>query len=221
MSIFLALDISAAFVQYWQATSRLEIGAVLTGFVCVWLAARESIWNFPVAIVSCAFYAVLFWQTRLYADWGLQGFFIALSAYGWYEWLYGGRHETQLGVTLTRRREWLLAAAFTGLFTLGFGYYLRHHTDAALPYVDSFTAAGSLAAQYLLTRKRLENWLLWVLVDLVYVPMYWFKGLYISSLLYFFYLALAGYGYWQWRAEMRRHPAPASVPEPAAGLPVG
>ncbi len=217
MSIFLALDISAAFAQYWQATSRLEIGAVLTGFVCVWLAARESIWNFPVAIVSCVFYAVLFWHTHLYADWGLQGFFIALSGYGWYEWLYGGRDETQLGVTHALGREWLLAAAFAGVFTLGFGYYLRHHTDAALPYIDSFTTAGSLAAQYLLTRKRLENWLLWVLVDLVYVPMYWFKGLYISSVLYFLYLALAAYGYWQWRAELHRHPARARVPEPAAG----
>ena len=219
MSIFLAFDFSAALAQYWQATSRLEMGAVLTGFGCVWLAARESVWNFPLAIVSCVLYAVLFWQTHLYADGGLQGFFIALSGYGWYAWRYGGRDETQLGVTHVRGYEWLLSAAFTGLFTLGFGYYLRHHTDAALPYVDSFTTAGSLAAQYLLTRKRLENWLLWLLVDLVYVPMYWFKGLYISSLLYFLYLALAAYGYWQWRAELR-HPTIASA-EPAIGLPAG
>ncbi|WP_460501737.1 nicotinamide riboside transporter PnuC [Hymenobacter agri] len=202
---------AGAFARYWQATPRLEIAAVVTGFACVWLAARESIWNFPVAIVSCVLYAILFWQTKFYADFGLQGFFIALSFYGWYKWLYGDRDESVLGITRTTGREWLISTAFVGLFTLGFGYYLHAHTDAALPHIDSFTTAGSLVAQYLLTRKRVENWLLWLFVDLIYVPMYWNKGLYISSLLYFLYLALAAYGYWQWRRELRATPvAPAA-----------
>ena len=205
------LDISTAFAQYWHATTRLELVAVVTGFACVWLAARESIWNFPVAIVSCLLYVFVFSQTRLYADCGLQFFFIALSGYGWYEWLYGGRGDSALAVTHTSSREWLVSAGFVLFFTLGFGYYLRHSTDAALPYVDSFTTAGSLVAQYLLTRKRLENWLLWLLVDLVYVPLYWYKNLYFSSLLFALYLALAAYGYWEWRREMLAHPA---LPQP-------
>ena len=215
MSIFLALDISGAVAQYWQATTRLELVAVATGFACVWLAARESIWNFPVAIVSCLLYVFVYFGTRLYADCGLQGLFILLSCYGWYEWLYGGRNATELGVTHTPGREWLLGAAFAVLFTLGFGYYLHHHTDAAFPYIDSFTTAGSIVAQYLLTRKRLENWLLWLLVDVVYVPVLWYKSLYFTSLLYFVYLALAAYGYWQWRRELTAAPLPvanASLP---------
>ena len=202
MSTFLALDISGAVAQYWQATTRLELVAVVTGFACVWLAARESIWNFPVAIVSCLLYVFVYFEAKLYADCGLQGLFILLSCYGWYEWLYGGSDATELGVTHTTSREWLLSAAFAAGFTLVFGYYLRHHTDAALPHIDSFTTAGSLVAQYLLTRKRLENWLLWLLVDVVYVPVLWFKSLYFTSLLYFLYLALAAYGYWQWRREL-------------------
>ena len=198
----MALDISGAVAQYWQATTRLELVAVVTGFACVWLAARESIWNFPVAIVSCLLYVFVYFEAKLYADCGLQGLFILLSCYGWYEWLYGGSDATELGVTHTTSREWLLSAAFAAGFTLVFGYYLRHHTDAALPHIDSFTTAGSLVAQYLLTRKRLENWLLWLLVDVVYVPVLWFKSLYFTSLLYFLYLALAAYGYWQWRREL-------------------
>jgi nicotinamide mononucleotide transporter len=199
----LLLDISSALAQYWHTTTRLELVAVATGFACVWLAARESIWNFPVAIVSCLLFVFVYFSAQLYADCGLQGLFIALSGYGWYEWRYGGRNETALGVTHATGREWLLAAGVAALFTLGFGYYLRYHTDAAFPYIDSFTTAGSIVAQYLLTRKRLENWLLWILVDLIYVPMLWYKALYASSALYALYLGLAAYGYWQWRRELQ------------------
>lgn len=202
MGLLLAFDISGAFFQYWRATTTLELVAVATGFACVWLAAREAVWNFPVAIVSCILFVIVYFKAKLYSDCGLQGLFILLNCYGWYEWLRGGSNATELGVTHTTAREWLLGAAFTLFFTLGFGYYLRHHTDAALPYLDSFTTAGSLVAQYLLTRKRLENWLLWLVVDVIYVPMLWYKQLYFASLLYFLYLGLAAYGYWQWRREL-------------------
>ena len=208
--MFLTFDVSAAFAHYWQATSALELVAVATGFACVWLAARESIWNFPVAIFSCLLFVVVYFQTKLYSDSGLQVLFILLSGYGWYEWLYGGSNATELGVTHATGREWLAGAAFAVLFTLGFGYYLHHHTDAAFPYFDSFTTAGSIVAQFLLTRKRLENWLLWLLVDVIYVPMLWYKQLYFVSLLYFLYLALAAYGYWQWRRELRAAPVSAA-----------
>jgi nicotinamide mononucleotide transporter len=198
----LLLDISSAFAQYLHTTTRLELVAVVTGFACVWLAARESLWNFPVAIVSCALFIVVYYRAKLYSDCYLQVLFIGLSLYGWYEWLYGGRNKTELGVTHTTGREWLAGVAFAVAFTLGFGYYLRHHTDAALPYLDSFTTAGSIVAQYQLTRKRLENWLLWLLVDVIYVPVLWYKELYPTSVLYALYLVLAAYGYWQWRRDM-------------------
>ncbi|WP_210513733.1 nicotinamide riboside transporter PnuC [Hymenobacter terricola] len=198
----LLLDISASFAQYLHTTTPLELVAVVTGFACVWLAAREAIWNFPVALVSCLLYIFVYYRARLYSDCYLQVLFIALSLYGWYEWLYGGRGKTELGVTPTTGREWLAGAAFAVVFTLGFGYYLRHHTDASLPYLDSFTTAGSIVAQYLLTRKRLENWLLWILVDIIYVPVLWYKELYPTSLLYALYLGLAAYGYREWRRDM-------------------
>jgi nicotinamide mononucleotide transporter len=199
----LLLDISAAFAQFLRTTTLLEWVAVATGFACVWLAARESLWNFPVALVSCALYVLIYHRAQLYSDRNLQFLFIALSLYGWYEWLYGGRGRTELGVSPTTGREWLGGAAFALVYTLGFGYYLRHHTDASLPYLDSFTTAGSIVAQYLLTRKRLENWLIWILVDLIYVPVLWVKELYPTSLLYALYLGLAAYGYWQWRRDMQ------------------
>jgi nicotinamide mononucleotide transporter len=192
--------------EFWTAAvgnTPLEWVAVLTGFACVWLAARESLWNFPVAISSCTLYIVVYYRAQLYADSLLQVMFIALSFYGWYEWLYGGRSKAALPVSRTRRWEWAGCATFVVVFTTGFGYYLQHHTDAALPHWDSFTTAVSLAAQYLLMRKRLENWWLWILVDILYVPILWYKELYPTSGLYVLYLGLALYGYLEWRRSWK------------------
>jgi nicotinamide mononucleotide transporter len=199
--------------EFWTAAAGpgpLEWIAVLTGFACVWLAARESLWNFPVALVSCALYIVVYYRAGLYSDSLLQIMFIVLSLYGWYEWLYGGRSKTELPVSRTRRWEWLATLAFVGAFTAGFGYYLSTRTDAALPHWDSFTTAGSLAAQFLLMRKRLENWWLWILVDIIYVPILWYKQLYPTSVLYALYLGLAVYGYWEWHRSMRKEQAAAA-----------
>ncbi|MCA8831602.1 nicotinamide riboside transporter PnuC [Hymenobacter pini] len=202
-----------ALVDFWKAAaggSPLEWVAVLTGFACVWLAARESLWNFPVAIVSCALYVLVYYQAGLYSDGFLQVWFIGLSVYGWYQWLYGGRNETKLAVSHTRPAEWLGCLLFVAFYTLGAGYYLQHYTDAALPHWDALTTAISLAAQYLLMRKRLENWWLWIVVDVMYVPILWYKHLYPTSALYALYLGLAVYGYWEWRQALRKEQAALS-----------
>lgn len=191
----------------WTAAAGngpLEWIAVVTGFACVWLAARESLWNFPVAIVSCGLYVVVYSGAALYSDAFLQVLFIGLAAVGWYQWLYGGRNRAELPVTRTPAREWAGCATFVAAYTLAVGYYLQHHTDAALPHWDAFTTAGSLAGQFLLIRKRLENWFIWIVVDIIYVPILWYKQLYPTSALYALYLALAVYGYVEWRRALRK-----------------
>jgi nicotinamide mononucleotide transporter len=212
MLLFAFSEVQAMVAHALRGTTPLEWVAVLTGFACVWLAARESLWNFPVAIVSCVLYILIYYQKALYADSGLQVMFIALSAYGWYEWLYGGRGQTPLAITHTTAAEWGAGAAFIAVFTAGFGYYLAHHTDSSFPYLDSFTTGTSLVAQFLLMRKRLENWWLWLLVDVIYVPVLWVKELYPTSLLYALYLGLAGYGYWQWRQQWQKEQAGPAAP---------
>jgi len=204
MLLFVFSEVPATVAAALRTTTALEWVAVLTGFACVWLAARESLWNFPVAIVSCLLYVVIYHRAALYSDRNLQGLFIALSAYGWYEWLYGGRDQTPLAVAHATATEWALSAVFAAAYTGGFGYYLQHHTDSAFPYLDSFTTGVSIVAQFLMMRKRLENWWLWILVDFIYVPILWVKHLYPTSLLYALYLGLAAYGYWQWRTDLQR-----------------
>ena len=200
-----------------RATAPLEVAAVLTGVACVWLAARSHLWNFPVAIVSCGMYVVLFTEQRLYSDAGLQVAFIALAAYGWWAWLRRQRPAASppgphpeaatpvvLPITRTSAGLWgLLLVAGLAYAVLG-GYLFARYTNAALPYYDSSTTAVSLVAQYQLSRRKLENWVLWLGVDVVYVGIYWNRGMALTSLLYAVYLGLAAYGFWQWLREYRQ-----------------
>jgi len=188
-------------------TSPLETGAVVTTIACVWLAARNAIWNFPVAIVACILYFILLLQNKIYSDAGLQLAFIALSVYGWWSWLRRGKTdaavEAPLPITRTSGRLWTLLAGFGVAYAVGVGYLLARYTDATVPYYDSSTTAVSLVAQYLLSRRKLENWPLWIGVDVVYVGIYWHRDLALSSLLYAVLTGLALYGYREWLREAK------------------
>lgn len=199
-----------------RTADPLETSGVVLTLACVWLAARNSVWNFPFAIVGCAVYLVVFGRAKLYSDAGLQLAFIGLSVYGWVQWLRRPARSDMaaaptLPITRTPRRVafWLAAAGLA--YALGAGFLFREHTDAALPYWDSSTTAVSLVAQALLSRRHLENWLLWIGVDVAYVGMYWHRDLYLTSVLYVVLLALAAYGYWQWRREQAAQAVPVSA----------
>lgn len=180
----------------------LELLAAATGVISVWLSVRQNIWSWPTAIVNVALYYVVFWQAKLYADMGLQVVYAILSIYGWYQWLYGGQGRSRLRVARTSRR---IAAVLTLLGALGsaiLGTLLHRATDAALPYLDSLLSSTSLVAQWMMTRKLLENWLVWIGVDVLYVGMFLYKGLYVTAGLYAVYLALAVKGYVDWRRSL-------------------
>ena len=193
--------------------SGLELAAALTGAISVWLSVRQNIWSWPTAIVNVVLYTVVFWDAKLYADMGLQVIYAVLSLYGWYQWLYGGAGRTELRVTRTPPRVaailTLIAAAGSALL----GTLLRQTTDAALPFMDSFLSSTSLVAQCMMTKKLLENWLVWIAVDVLYVGMFLFKGLYLTAGLYAVFLGLAVRGYLDWRRSML---VPVSVSSVAA-----
>ena len=187
----------------------LEVTAVAFGILSVWLSTREHIASWPTAMVNVALFFVIFLRARLYADMGLQVIYFALSAYGWYMWKFGGRGRTELpvGRTTARTAAWLLSLAVAG--TVGLGTYLHRATDAALPYLDSALAVCSLLAQWMMTRKLLENWLAWIVLDVIYVGMFISRDLALTAVNYAVYLALAILGFLQWRRSWIARPAAA------------
>ena len=200
---------AALFYASWRhfiSSDPIEILGFVTGGACVWLAVRENIWNWPIGIANNVFYVIVFLQARLFADMSLQLAFGALGIYGWYMWLFGGEARTQERVTRTPWPQWIALAAACGVATWGASGYLATVRDSA-PFLDALITSMSLVAQYMLTRKYLENWFVWITVDVISIGLYAFKHLELTSVLYAIYLAMCVAGAMQWRASMMQHEA--------------
>lgn len=179
--------------------STIEVLGFVTGVACVWLAARENVWNWPVAIVNAASYIIVFFGAKLYADAGLQFVYVAISIYGWWSWLHGGRDRSELPVSQLRLSRLPLLTVVTVASTAALMFLLRRYTDSTVPFWDALTTAMSLTAQYMLARKIIENWWLWMAADVIYVALYIYKALYLTAVLYaiFFMLCVVGLVRWQ------------------------
>ena len=184
----------------------IEAFGVLTGFICVWLAARNNIWNFPVQIVSVLLYMYIFYNAKLYADMGLQVYFLGMAMYGWYYWINRSDNELTLKpVRRIKRRTLAIGVPLVLFFTVFFGTFLHTQTDAFFPYLDSLCAGGSLLGAYLLARRILENWIVWIIVDVIYLYLYISKDLYLTTFLYGAYIIIAIIGYLEWKKNWIKH----------------
>jgi nicotinamide mononucleotide transporter len=179
-----------------------EIVAVILGLISVYLTTRQNVWCYPLGIISVFLYIFIFYEVKLYADMGLQVFFIILQVYGWYEWLYGGTDHSALHVSWAAKKVYGASAVFTVIATAMLGYILHQLTDASLPYVDSFLAVLSMAAQWMMAKKYIENWILWTIVNIGSIGMYGVKGLYFTMFLYAVYFGLALFGYAEWKRSL-------------------
>lgn len=187
-----------------HGSTCVEFFGALLGIITVYLSARENIWNWPTALVNAALYVVVFYRTHLYSDLGLNAFYFVLSLYGWYEWLYGGAGKTELHVTRTPARTWLVVTVLAIPAWIGLGLITSRLPNASLPYADAALTTISLAAQYLATRKLLENWVLWIVADVFYVGMFIYKGLNLTAFNYAVYLVLAVMGHLAWKRSLDR-----------------
>lgn len=184
--------------------SVIEWLATLLGIACVALAALRSVWTFPTGIASVTLLGIVVFEARLYSDAALQGFFVGANLYGWVQWT---RARGVLGEVVVRtmtprsRLRWAAATIAAGA---GWALAMHRLTDASYPWWDAAIAAASVAAQLLMAQRRLENWWLWIAVDLASIPLYLAKGLHLFAGLYLIYLALAIGGLVSWRAALRR-----------------
>ncbi|MFE0275847.1 nicotinamide riboside transporter PnuC [Streptomyces sp. NPDC058992] len=195
--------------------SWTEVLGFGSGALCVWLVARQHIANWPVGIANNVLFVLLFTQAGLYADAGLQVVFITLAVYGWWTWTHGGGPGSDaLPVRRTTRTEWtwLIAAGVVG--TVALTLLLDRATDSDVPFWDALTTALSLTATYGQCRKRLESWWLWIAADVVYVPLYAYKELYLTALLYIGFMTLCVLGLRHWSRDLA---ARCPLPVPTGG----
>ncbi len=181
-----------------HGTSCFELVAVAFGIWGVYLSIRESIWNWPIGMINVALYSVLFVRQKLPANAALQVVYFGLSAYGWWKWLYGGKEHTPLKVSRATGRTWALAGVAGGAIWIVLIVATRA-TGGAMPVLDAGTAAASLVAEWMLARKLLDNWALWIVVDTIYVGMLISDHLYLTAFNYAIYVALAILGFTAWK----------------------
>ncbi len=167
-----------------------------SGGVCVWLAVRQHVLTWPIGLLNNVFFFALFLEARLYADMALQAVFFSLGCYGWWWWLARRGRPTR-PISRMQRWEWVGVAVAIPLATAVLREVLIVAHGAA-PLLDALTTAISLGGQYLLGRKRLENWALWILADLIYVPLYLSRGLQLTAVLYAIFLAMCVVGLRDW-----------------------
>jgi nicotinamide mononucleotide transporter len=183
--------------------SYLEILGFFSGIAGVYLTIKRSPFCWPISALNVMLYGVIFYDAKLYADMGLQGVFLFFSVYGWYAWTKGSDNYLPDSSPLQVKQSTIKELSFGILITIPIavilGYMLKNQTNADFPYIDSMLASLSIFAQILQTRKILENWYLWILVDTVYILIYVSKELYLSALLYAVFLALAMQGVIEWR----------------------
>ena len=197
-----------AFTAWGAPITWLEIVAFALALAMVVLNMRVNPLAWPLAIMSSLLYFALFWQSRLYGDASLQIFFAVVALWGWWQWQRGTSEDgSALRVrTLPARTRWMLIAALA-LMWPATGWFLKHYTDTDVPWWDAFPTAASLIGQWLLGRKYLENWAAWVVVNIVSVALFAYKGLWLTTLLYSLFIAMSFIGWRAWRRLMIDAPA--------------
>ena len=182
----------------WEAVAVLLLIAYLV------LAIRQNIWCWAAAFAGTCIYVVLMYEARLYMESALQVFYLGMAIYGWYRWRHGPGPDNELPVTSWDGTLHLRAVATVAVLTALSGTLLDRYSDAALPYLDSFTTWGAVITTWMVARKVLENWLYWFVIDGVSIYLYVSRELYLTALLFAVYLVLVVVGYLAWRRDYRR-----------------
>lgn len=197
----------------WLADHYIEIFGALTGIIYVVLEIRQSIWLWPLGLLTSGIYVWVFFSTGFYADMGLQVYYVLISIYGWYWWLRGAQKYdsgTLPVVRIKKKPAAVVFLVFLFLFAL-IWYILNNYTDSSVPVGDAFTTALSIVATWMLARKMIEHWILWVVADIVSIVLYVYKGLYPTVILFVVYTVMAVIGYREWRKTLK----PVSPGKPA------
>jgi nicotinamide mononucleotide transporter len=179
-----------------------EMLAVLLAIAYLVLAIKQNIWCWAAAALSTFIYLFLMYKANLYMESALQVFYLIMAAYGWFQWRKKQNDSRALQVSTWPLQYHLIAISLIVLLVFVSGNLLAAYSDAALPHLDSFTTWGAVVATFMVTRKILENWLYWFVIDAVSVGLYTSRGLYLTAILFTAYLVMIVIGYRSWRASM-------------------
>ncbi len=192
-----------------QQTTTLEATAVAFGLTSVWCSKQESIWVYPTGIVSVIIYIYLTYSFGIYADTGINSYYLLMSIYGWYHWMDTDKGP-QIPITSTNRIEQVIAVTIVLVAFVIIRFGLQY-TDSNVPNWDATTTSIAISGMWLMARKKIENWIAWIIADAISVPLYWYKGLPLTSLQFLVFTFMAVWGYITWKRKLASLMANSSV----------
>src|SRR3954469_14037919 len=198
-----SLPVSIDWHAFWTGIDWVEAAGAILGALCVGLQVRQNIWNWPLGIANNILYIVVFFRSGLFADCGLQVVYIIISIYGWWAWLRAGESHTHLKISRITFYHGLATAAATAVALLTIHWLLKTYTPSTVPSGDATTVSLSLAAQYMISRKVLENWYVWNAANVLCIALFTYKHLYPTASLYAIFFGMCVLGYIDWRKELR------------------
>jgi nicotinamide mononucleotide transporter len=190
------------FYQNLINTTWLEGIAVLFGLLSVWFAKKENILVYPTGIISVLIYVYICFFAGLYADMGINGFYFIMSVYGWYKWTHKDQGEQSLPITKNSVNQHVISVIATVVFFFILQFVLTKYTDSTVPNWDSATTAIFIVGMWLMALKKIENWIFWIIGDLISIPLYFHKGLMLTSFQFAVFLVIAILGYLEWRKKL-------------------
>ncbi len=187
----------------WLSANYIELLGAVLGFAYIYYSIRQSILTWPTGLGTSLLYIIVFFQSKFYADMGLQFYYVFISLYGWYLWNRGNPENGSSSLPVRRiSLRWAVYASLSAFLVFCIIFYvLKNHTDSPVPLMDAATTALSIVATYMLARKILEHWFIWIAVDVVSAGLYIFKGLWPTAILFIVYTAMAFAGYREWHKD--------------------
>lgn len=187
----------------WLLAHGIEVCGTITGFLFLGFSIRQHFLTWPIGLLNALFYIAVFFYSKIYADMVLQFYYVAISCYGWWCWYKGTEAGNRLNVSKTSRSDWFKLIVIAIVMFLVIAAVLALYTDSQVPIWDGLTTSLSIVATWMMARKKIEHWLIWILVDSLSIGLFIFKELYPTTLLFVTYTILAYYGYVEWRKEFR------------------
>lgn len=199
----LLIDIFTTFYQNIMATTPLEFVAVFFGLLSVWFARNENLLVYPSGLINVGLYVYICFVAKLYADMGINVFYFVMSIYGWYNWGRKDENKKHIPITYCDVKQHILCLL---LFSFSFGilfFLLKMYTDSTVPLLDSLTTAIFIVGMWLQTLKKIENWVYWIVGDILVIPLFFYKNLALTSVQFMVFLVIAISGYIEWRKKIK------------------
>lgn len=184
-------------------SSWLEGIAVFFGILSVWYAKKENILVFPTGIISVLIYVYICFFAKLYADMGINFVYFVMSVYGWYNWSRKDDAKAVVPISWCTKKDHLISAVMLAGFFVTLSYFLSNYTDSNVPVIDSATTSIFIVGMWLMARKKIENWIYWIIGDVISIPLYFYKDLALTSIQFTVFLVLAIMGFIEWRKKLR------------------